>query len=70
VKREITPHKGGRTHKINTRITPAARKQAEEIKAATGRTIADILEDAIKAEYEKTEPPAGHLVRIWTEAKQ
>jgi hypothetical protein len=65
MKRTINAHKGGRTHRVNARITEQHRRQAAEIKQATGKSVADILEEAIAARYAELETEGGHLVRVF-----
>jgi len=52
-KRKITPHKGGRTSKINVRITPKMRQAFDDISAKTGESQGDVLERLIGTEWEK-----------------
>jgi hypothetical protein len=42
-------YKGGRTARLEGRVTPLVKEYADEIRAKTGQTVGDILEDAIRA---------------------
>ncbi|HXV42963.1 MAG TPA: ribbon-helix-helix protein, CopG family [Anaerolineae bacterium] len=48
-KREITPHKGGRSERVNIRATPETKRLLELIRQRTGKSAADILEEAVQA---------------------
>jgi len=52
-KREITPHKGGRTEQLKILLTPKLRKMVDDIKAKTGDSNNDTFERLFKAEWEK-----------------
>jgi hypothetical protein len=41
--------KGGRTARLEGRVTPLVKQYADEIKERTGQTVGDILEDSIRA---------------------
>jgi predicted HicB family RNase H-like nuclease len=52
MKRPITPHKGGRTVRVNARITPAAAEKLAEL----GISLGDLIEWAIQEKSK--EPPS------------
>jgi hypothetical protein len=47
--------KGGRTARLEGRVTPLVKQYADEIKERTGQTVGDILEDAIRAIHQDIE---------------
>jgi len=52
-KRQVRPHKGGRTAKLTVRMTPEIRQKINDIKDETGISQGDILEGLVSAEWEK-----------------
>jgi hypothetical protein len=53
-KREITPHKGGRTVRINCRVTPETKELFLDLAEENKMQQADFLEFLIKKEGEKS----------------
>lgn len=47
-KRQITPHKGGRSKQFNLRIKPEVLRKAKRIAKAQGVTVADLIEQFIE----------------------
>jgi hypothetical protein len=54
MKRQITPHKGGRTVRVNARITPAT----AETLAKLGISLGDLIEWAVQEKSKAKEPPS------------
>lgn len=50
-KREITPHKGGRTVRVNARITPATAEKLAEL----GISLGDLIEWAAEEKAKEKE---------------
>lgn len=44
MKREVTPHKGGRTVKVSARVTPDTKKELDALDISLG----DLIEWAVK----------------------
>jgi len=53
-KREITPHKGGRTKRINCRVTPEIKELFLKLAQKNKMQQADFLKYLIEKEFNKT----------------
>lgn len=49
--RSISPHKGGRTERVDIRATPEIKRKLAEIKRLTGKTAADLLEEFVLVKH-------------------
>jgi hypothetical protein len=52
-KRKIEPHKGGRTERIEARITAQAKGELKQILARTSESFADWLERKIREDSKR-----------------
>jgi len=51
-KRQIKPHKGGRTARIDLRATPEVKQKARDLAKRLGCSVDDLFEKLIEANYE------------------
>lgn len=54
IKKKITPHKGGRTKRIECRVSPEIKSDLQKIAEKLGVTIADLIEKWVKESNEIT----------------
>lgn len=52
MKRQITPHKGGRTVKKSTDVTPIVASMLEVLHTQHGISLGDIIEDAVRERFQ------------------
>ncbi len=52
-KREITPHKGGRTEFLGARVLPETKEKADKLAKRKEMNMSDLLAFLVEKEYEK-----------------
>jgi hypothetical protein len=57
-KRNITPHKGGRTERINCRVTPKIKNMFLDLVKRCGLQQSDLLEQLIIEKHERSRKKA------------